>query len=561
MSQQDSVQRVIECSVRIIPVICALPAEQPVQICLMSSAGELRNVHGIQPPESEALLETVQFKEYSVLTDSDYVWEVEDDSGEYAAVPPEVDDKIKTAYRQACASGMLLKVGGFSHEGKQYTVNFDFSQITEGNSRSYPLRQRPPFWCYKGPETGFIRHEDNDSASIEEVYRYGGSHAVMGGTKYTFMFSESGSHQVDTNTDEMVAIVRYPPVDSKLLEVNVRISLQGDLASVETVKSQILQLCNRCPIRKFSNTFPADEKTQHIVSHQIANAARSYCVSAKHELANNQITTTLQGEEGYVEMVGVILRSRIEAELHKYVASLSAEPRWWALQTQDRELKPVFKGSAEWNDVLRRMRRTLPKAEMVQLERIQNQPLWEKFAIERKQMYKRNNGEINEKHLFHGSRKVNPRDIVLSLTGVDFRYSRDQNLMWGTGAYFAVNASYSDTFAHQMRNNLKQMILVQVLTGKSCSYGKTHNKALTKPPQLPRPSLPSASAGPAPLYDTVNGETNGSTVYVVYNHDKSYPAYIITYKSSVAVPQIVGLQFPSTIGGFRVRKARPGVGN
>jgi hypothetical protein len=31
-------------------------------------------------------------------------------------------------------------------------------------------------------------------------------------------------------------------------------------------------------------------------------------------------------------------------------------------------------------------------------------------------------------------------------------------------------------------------------------------------------------------YDSVQGETNGSTVYMVYANKKAYPEYLITYK-------------------------------
>ena len=30
-------------------------------------------------------------------------------------------------------------------------------------------------------------------------------------------------------------------------------------------------------------------------------------------------------------------------------------------------------------------------------------------------------------------------------------------------------------------------------------------------------------------YDSVHGKSRGSDIYVVYDHDKAYPAYLITY--------------------------------
>ena len=90
-----------------------------------------------------------------------------------------------------------------------------------------------------------------------------------------------------------------------------------------------------------------------------------------------------------------------------------------------------------------------------------------------------------------------------------------------TGAYFAVNASYSDKYCHIDSNSeIKQLLPVKVLTGNSRSYGERNDPSLTKPPPL--------SHGSHVLYDTVNGYTEGLYVYVVYDNDTAYPAYLIT---------------------------------
>ena len=35
-------------------------------------------------------------------------------------------------------------------------------------------------------------------------------------------------------------------------------------------------------------------------------------------------------------------------------------------------------------------------------------------------------------------------------------------------------------------------------------------------------------------YDSVSGQSGGSDIYMVYDHDKAYPAYLITYGDSTA---------------------------
>ena len=501
-----------------------------VQVYLVTPSGELGSILGIQPPTPEGLLETVQFKAYSVVTESDYVWVLEDNGREL--FDPEVDRKLKAAHRQACVNGLLL--AGFAHDDRQYTVDFTSPQLWEQNSpRAQLLQRRPPFWYYKVQDSdmsdlGFIKHEDKDSAIIEEMYRYGGRNITMGGTQYTFIFSADKSFQVDVNTFDMIEITRYPPITSNPCEIKVRISIQGTPESVAVVEAQLDQICQSYYSREISFTFPTDYRIQNIILQQIANVTRQYCVSADHKITESVLSTKLKGAEWYVHGVAALLSSLIAELYTQYVASLSSGvPKTWKPQTEDCELKPVSKGSQEWKDVFDCVKATLPNVEMIKLERVQNRPLWQKYELEKKLMHKRNNGDINEKYLFHGSRQIDPKDIVFSSAGVDFRYSsRDRTLLWGAGAYFAVKASYSDRCAYLTPDKVRQLILAQVLTGKSCSYGNAKEYSLTKPPQLP-------GARPGVLYDTVNGEAGRlteSTVYVTYDHDKSYPAYIITYR-------------------------------
>ena len=50
--------------------------------------------------------------------------------------------------------------------------------------------------------------------------------------------------------------------------------------------------------------------------------------------------------------------------------------------------------------------------------------------------------------------------------GVDFRFSKPDTL-WGAGIYFAEAAKYSDQYAHNTQQTLKQILLAKVLTGES----------------------------------------------------------------------------------------------
>lgn len=194
-------------------------------------------------------------------------------------------------------------------------------------------------------------------------------------------------------------------------------------------------------------------------------------------------------------------------------------PATWEPQIEMVELKPVPPGSNEWKSITDRIHKTLPSAEVRMLQRIQNQWLWEKYSSSKARMEEAK-GKTNEKDLFHGTRSIPPDKIHRSEHGFDFRFSRKG--MWGTGTYFAVNASYSDAYAYSTGKE-RQILLAKVLTGET--YRCQPDGSLNKPP------LKTDSTGTFTdeRYDSVSGNTNGSEIYVIYDHEKAYPAYLVTY--------------------------------
>ena len=101
--------------------------------------------------------------------------------------------------------------------------------------------------------------------------------------------------------------------------------------------------------------------------------------------------------------------------------------------------------------------------------------------------------------------------------------------MWGQANYFAVNASYSHGYAHTAPDGSREMFLVKVLTGDS--YDCPSNSSLRKPPMKASGHSASGEVSFAQVqYDTVTGVTHGSRVYMTYDNDKAYPAYLIRYR-------------------------------
>ena len=270
---------------------------------------------------------------------------------------------------------------------------------------------------------------------------------------------------------------------------------------------------------------------------RLLDIAKRYFVRAQ---ADSEMVT-VEGVKEYINKIEIQLKEEILAhksdELARIAAKASATfdtPDNWEPQSEKIELKTVAEGSSEYNTIQSRVLETLPSAKILKLERIQNQWLWEKHTFSKQRMTVKNRGDVNEKELFHGTRGTPPEKIFKSEPGFDFRFA--SNGMWGTGTYFAVNARYSDDYAYSARDS-KKMILAKVLTGET--YRCHPNGGLKKPPVKSQlRGIHSSSSGDSgevfedERYDSVSGHANGSDIYVIYDHDKAYPAYLITYRTA-----------------------------
>ena len=130
------------------------------------------------------------------------------------------------------------------------------------------------------------------------------------------------------------------------------------------------------------------------------------------------------------------------------------------------------------------------------------------------------------------------RYIYKSEEGFDMRFSHQG--MWGRGNYFAKDARYSCSYAYEasqsqglstsqdidtIQGKVKQIFLAIVLTGDS--YPSSPNKSLRMPPYK------SSTSSEKIRYDTVNGVSAGSRIYITYSNDKAYPLYLISFCHSL----------------------------
>eukprot|EP00940_MAST-03C_sp_MAST-3C-sp2_P001068 g1068.t1 len=216
------------------------------------------------------------------------------------------------------------------------------------------------------------------------------------------------------------------------------------------------------------------------------------------------------------------------ADLGKYLYHVSigdSPPGWSSMTTtENAKLVKLSSGSAEYRQVERHFEKTMNKGRISRIERVQNKFLWQRFLQMKQQLIRKNSGKINERSLFHGTDTTKPKIIYGGTTGSGFD-SRLGRGYYGQGAYFAVNAEYSDSYAHSTGGGSKQMFLAKVLTGRSKDYKTTVDdttRALKRPPAI---------GNSGNFYDSVKGGPHsGSIMYIIYDMSQAYPAYLITYK-------------------------------
>ena len=198
-------------------------------------------------------------------------------------------------------------------------------------------------------------------------------------------------------------------------------------------------------------------------------------------------------------------------------------PIEWKRSEKQFELVRVYNTSREYRKVKSHFCNTLPKATVIQIERIQNTVLWRKYH--RKMADLKSDPQLptgGEKLLFHGTRNTNPSDVFMGDAGFDMRFSRDG--MWGKGNYFAENAVYSHNFCHTEKGQHK-MLVAKVLTG-AC-YNCQIPQKYSVPPL--RQTTGQEEGEVQKRYDSIRGFSRGSVIYITYDNDHAYPAYLLTY--------------------------------
>jgi Poly(ADP-ribose) polymerase catalytic domain/WWE domain len=219
---------------------------------------------------------------------------------------------------------------------------------------------------------------------------------------------------------------------------------------------------------------------------------------------------------------------KLTKKFSKNGAAFLERPKTWTNDPNDLRVV-VDKGGEECEEVVRYFKQTMRHpVRIVLVERIQNLPLWQTYAVKKETVQIRHDGDIHNrihnktqdierKWLFHGT----TRDIVpkIERQGFNRAFAGRNAVAYGRGVYFATESEYSSNkaYAQPDSNQIQRMFLCRVVVGDWCLGQKNQLTPDSKPYK------------PLELFDTtVNNELKPS-VFVVYHDAQAYPEYLVSF--------------------------------
>lgn len=516
----------------VITEVGRLDDEYGVDIFVVSTSGDfvpfstfVSTVTGLKSScETENLLQLSQISRFAEMK-LNRDWCYENASATVQRFPPSINEMLNQAYypfhRGVCT---------FSLDSIVYTVDFLQMNVVQGGSqKSGRISSAPPVWTYT-PDSAGVAHSFDvvTSQEIDLAVQYGAAGLLqLGQSQVSFDISATPVVLYDMTTEAKFVLHRKPPLpESRECMVTLAIRCRSeDWPQVELALTSVLRKQEATQIYNFP------PNTILPLQCLLLNIARQFCVRAQivTDIDASAVTIRLRGEK---ECVCAVKMHLLEVFQQKVAPILSTEtalaipPQWNPQQQSPVETVPVSFRGEEWNELEGLLKKSLPSVKLLKITRVQNLIIWRRYSFFKSLMSKRGHSQVNEKLLFHGTRATDPQTIITSDKGFDFRYGADECL-WGRGTYFAVDASYCDSrFAYQASAGTRQIFVARVLTGRSITLPKSKvNRTLKEPPRISYPGQDT--------YDSVNGMVSSpvnTQVYIVYDHDKAYPAYLLTYR-------------------------------
>ncbi|KAK7086032.1 hypothetical protein SK128_018082 [Halocaridina rubra] len=197
--------------------------------------------------------------------------------------------------------------------------------------------------------------------------------------------------------------------------------------------------------------------------------------------------------------------------------SCTAIPAYWNKMSENQThlLVALDPNSPEFQEVSGRLRLTLPNANILKIQRLQNPYLWRLFQYKKLLLSQRYDGsQMNVQKLFHGT-DPNYIDTVCK-ENIDWRQGITHEQIYGKGSYFSHSAVIARNYCVPNDYGRFTVFFAIVIIG-AIAKG---DPALTQPP-----SNPSVNA----LYDTTVDNVEAPTVYVKYDKEEYYPEYVIEF--------------------------------
>ncbi|XP_067429640.1 protein mono-ADP-ribosyltransferase PARP14-like isoform X1 [Thunnus thynnus] len=230
---------------------------------------------------------------------------------------------------------------------------------------------------------------------------------------------------------------------------------------------------------------------------------------------NNQIYTA---DIMFKRAVSTNGREQLELLRKDLKADDAALPSHWDDMKGDlMKLFPLTVGSKEYGDVEKEFQKTGLSANIISIERVQNETLWQSYQLKKKQLEAKNKHKNNEKMLFHGTGS-DSIDLI-NKQGFNRSYAGAHGAMYGNGSYFAVDPAYSARgYAKPDARGQKRMYLARALVG---DFVQGRSGMITPPSR--------GSGNASDLYDSVTDNPATPSMFVIFNDIQAYPEYLITF--------------------------------
>ena len=483
----------------------------------------------------------------------EFYWKEND--GHFYTYGNKFQDILKAAYK-------TNPLGSASFQRGEYTYAVDFSTLKQTNTstnvertikiqhtvdpNTTPLPKPTPlpanidsdeadlycYWYFFNEHNQWVPYAHDITKKLSDAY--------LNNPQGSFVISQVNfSYHIDfktmKQTNQESGTVRSIKADKNKLE-----SAMGNLAITSSENVTLFGIQENMNLAKnkldrfirlkcTSKELPIHNIPKTVMISTIIKLKRKYShVKIELQDSGEDYVIKLDGFKAHVTIVenqlkDVYIKSLEDVQKQDRLSQAKFPDNWEAHASNETiRVVPLVNNSPEWVRVAAQFNQSSRRT-IRSIERVQNKWLWKKYQ-QIKDSFKEIEMNENELTVFHGTRTTDPELIYKGSEGFDFRHSSQG--MWGKANYFAVNASFCESYQYtDPVTNANKILQVKLLAGNVIH--SPANSSLTMPPLLPN-SLNQHFVGQR--YDTVSGDHSaGSKIYMVYTNERAYPEYLITY--------------------------------